>query len=69
MGSGKQPAEAEKIIRAELESLAEKPVPAAELEKAKNLILTVRAARARDEQRQGVLPRRGAHRSSTIPAS
>jgi zinc protease len=40
MGSGKQPAEAEKLIRAELAALAEKPVPAAELEKAKNLILT-----------------------------
>ena len=40
MGSGKQPSEAEKIIRAELAALAEKPVPAAELEKAKNLILT-----------------------------
>ncbi|HEX6097495.1 MAG TPA: pitrilysin family protein [Thermoanaerobaculia bacterium] len=40
MGSGKQPAEAEKLIRAELAALAEKPVSAAELEKAKNLILT-----------------------------
>jgi zinc protease len=40
MGSGKQPAEAEKLIRAELAALAEKPVPAAELEKAKNQILT-----------------------------
>ncbi|HET8773033.1 MAG TPA: pitrilysin family protein [Thermoanaerobaculia bacterium] len=40
MGSGKQPAEAEKLIRAEVAALAEKPVPAAELEKAKNLILT-----------------------------
>lgn len=40
MASDKQPADAEKIIRAELQSLAAKPVPAAELEKAKNLILT-----------------------------
>ena len=40
MGSEKTPADAEKIIRAELASMAEKPVPAAELEKAKNLILT-----------------------------
>jgi zinc protease len=40
MGSEKQPADAEKIIRAELTSMATKPVTAAELEKAKNLILT-----------------------------
>jgi zinc protease len=40
MGSEKQPADAEKVIRAELQSLATKPVTAAELEKAKNLILT-----------------------------
>jgi zinc protease len=40
MGSEKQPADAEKIIRAELASMAAKPVTGAELEKAKNLILT-----------------------------
>ena len=40
MGSEKQPGDAEKIIRAELQSMATKPVTAAELEKAKNLILT-----------------------------
>ncbi|HEY0157275.1 MAG TPA: pitrilysin family protein [Thermoanaerobaculia bacterium] len=40
MGSGHGPAEAEKVIRAELAALAAKPVPAAELEKAKNLFLT-----------------------------
>ena len=40
MGSDKPPADAEKVIRAEIASLAEKGVPAAELEKAKNLILT-----------------------------
>jgi zinc protease len=40
MGSGKQPPAAEKVIRAELAALAEKGVPAAELEKAKNLIVT-----------------------------
>ena len=40
MGSDQQPAEAEKLIRAELAALAEKPVPPAELEKAKNLIVT-----------------------------
>ncbi|HEX2122291.1 MAG TPA: pitrilysin family protein [Thermoanaerobaculia bacterium] len=40
MASGHPPAEAEKIIRAELAALAAKPVPAAELEKAKNLIVT-----------------------------
>jgi zinc protease len=40
MGSGKQPADAEKVIRAEVATLADKPVAAAELEKAKNLILT-----------------------------
>ena len=40
MGSEKQPADAEKIIRAELNALATKPVADAELTKAKNLILT-----------------------------
>lgn len=40
MGSERQPADAEKVIRAELAALAEKPIPAAELEKAKNLIIT-----------------------------
>lgn len=40
MGSDHEPAEAEKLIRAELAALAEKGVPAAELEKAKNLIVT-----------------------------
>jgi len=40
LASEKKPADAEKIIRAEVAALAEKPVPAAELEKAKNLILT-----------------------------
>jgi zinc protease len=40
MASDKQPADAEKIIRAELQALAEKPVAAPELEKARNLILT-----------------------------
>ena len=40
MGSEHQPADAEKIIRAEVEAMAEKPVSAAELEKAKNLIVT-----------------------------
>jgi zinc protease len=40
MGSEKQPADAEKIIRAELASMAAKPVTGTELEKAKNLILT-----------------------------
>jgi zinc protease len=40
MGSEHAPAEAEKVIRAEVAALAEKPVPAAELEKAKNLIVT-----------------------------
>jgi zinc protease len=40
MGSEHEPAEAEKLIRAELATLAEKGVPAAELEKAKNLIVT-----------------------------
>ncbi|HUR82164.1 MAG TPA: pitrilysin family protein [Thermoanaerobaculia bacterium] len=39
MGSEKQPADAEKIIRAELQSMANK-ITDAELEKAKNLILT-----------------------------
>jgi len=40
LGGDKQPADAEKILRAEVLALAEKPVPAAELEKAKNLIVT-----------------------------
>jgi zinc protease len=40
LSSEKKPADAEKIIRAEIAALAEKPVPAAELEKARNLILT-----------------------------
>jgi zinc protease len=40
MGSDHEPAAAEKIIRAELASLVEKGVPADELEKAKNLIVT-----------------------------
>jgi zinc protease len=40
MGGEHKPAEAEKVIRAEIAALAEKPVPAAELEKAKNLIVT-----------------------------
>jgi zinc protease len=40
MGSGHAPSEAEKAIRAELVSIAEKGVPAAELEKAKNLFVT-----------------------------
>ncbi len=40
MGSDHKPAEAEKIIRAEIANLAAKPIPAAELEKAKNLIVT-----------------------------
>lgn len=40
MGGERQPADAEKIIRAELAALAAKPVSDAELEKAKNLILT-----------------------------
>jgi zinc protease len=40
MGSGHQPAEAEKVIRAELASIAEKGVPATELQKAKNLFVT-----------------------------
>ena len=40
MASGHKPAEAEKIIREELNSLATKGASAAELEKAKNLILT-----------------------------
>ncbi len=40
LGGEHQPAEAEKILRSEIAALAEKPVPAAELEKAKNLILT-----------------------------
>ena len=40
MGSEHKPAAAEKIIRAELAGLASKPIPAAELEKAKNLIVT-----------------------------
>ena len=40
MASGHDTPEAEKIIRGELASLAEKPMPAAELQKAKNLMLT-----------------------------
>jgi zinc protease len=40
MGSEKKPADAEKVIRAELASLAEKGPTATELEKAKNLIIT-----------------------------
>jgi zinc protease len=40
MGSDHQTSEAEKVIRAEIASLAEKGVPAAELEKAKNLFIT-----------------------------
>src|SRR6185369_5233319 len=40
MASGHKSAEAEKIVRDELASLAAKPVSAAELEKAKNLMLT-----------------------------
>jgi zinc protease len=40
MGSEHQPAEAEKVIRAEIAAMAARPVPAAELEKAKNLIVT-----------------------------
>ncbi|HEX2062110.1 MAG TPA: pitrilysin family protein [Thermoanaerobaculia bacterium] len=40
MGSDRPPADAEKVIRAEVAALAEKGVPAAELEKAKNLIVT-----------------------------
>jgi zinc protease len=40
LSSEHKPAEAEKLIRTEIAALAEKPVAAAELEKAKNLILT-----------------------------
>lgn len=40
MASDKKPEEAEKIIRAEIANLATKPIPDAELEKAKNLIVT-----------------------------
>ena len=40
MASDKQPGDAEKIVRAELAAMAAKPVGDAELEKAKNLILT-----------------------------
>ena len=40
LASEKKPEQAEKLIRAEIAALAEKPAPAAELEKAKNLILT-----------------------------
>ena len=40
MGGEHKTAEAEKVIRAELATLASTPVPAAELEKAKNLIVT-----------------------------
>ena len=40
MGGDHQPAEAEKMLKAEIAALADKPVPAAELQKAKNLIIT-----------------------------
>lgn len=40
MGSDHKPEEAEKVIRAEIASLAEKGPSAAELEKAKNLVIT-----------------------------
>jgi zinc protease len=40
MGSDHKTSEAEKVIRAEIAALAEKPVGAAELEKAKNLLIT-----------------------------
>ncbi len=40
MGSDHKPEEAEKVIRAEITSLAEKGPSAAELEKAKNLVIT-----------------------------
>ncbi len=40
MASGHEPAEAAKILRAEIASMAEKPVSNAELEKAKNLFVT-----------------------------
>jgi zinc protease len=40
MGSDHPPAEAEKLIRSEIATLASKPIPDAELEKAKNLIVT-----------------------------
>ena len=40
MASGHQPSEAEKIVREEIAALAAKPVSAAELQKAKNLMLT-----------------------------
>jgi len=40
MATGHEPAQAEKLIRDELAALAAKPVSAAELEKAKNLMLT-----------------------------
>ncbi|HEX8171713.1 MAG TPA: pitrilysin family protein [Thermoanaerobaculia bacterium] len=40
LGSGHTPAEAEKILRGEIAALAEKAPTAAELEKAKNLIIT-----------------------------
>ena len=40
LGGEHGPAEAEKLIRAELAALADKPVSAAELEKAKNLMIT-----------------------------
>lgn len=40
MGSDRKPAEAESLIRSELEALAEKGPSAAELQKAKNLIIT-----------------------------
>lgn len=40
MSGGHEPAEAEKVLREELQKLQDKPVTAAELEKAKNLIIT-----------------------------
>ena len=40
MASDRATSDAEKVIRAEVAALAEKPVPSAELDKAKNLILT-----------------------------
>jgi zinc protease len=40
MGSDKKPADGEKLLRAAIRNLIEKPVSATELEKAKNLILT-----------------------------
>ncbi len=40
MGSGNTPEQGEKALRAELKKLQDAPVPAAELEKAKNLLVT-----------------------------